>query len=248
MPTERVEFLGVGFDPLTMSQVLERMAAVTSATPYGYVVTPNVDHVVQLDKAFDRVELRQVFAGATLSVCDSRILHRLGRLRNVDLPIVPGSDLTVQLFDKVIEPGDRIAVVGGDGELLAELQRRYPQVSFLHYSPPMGLRRNSNARAEAAAFVAQAQARFTLLALGSPQQELVAADVAGWPDARGMAFCIGASLEFITGRQRRAPKILQRLSLEWAFRLVTNPARLWRRYLVEGPHVFRLVLRERRRV
>ncbi|WP_240309473.1 MULTISPECIES: WecB/TagA/CpsF family glycosyltransferase [Sphingomonas] len=230
-----------------MEQVLARMAAVTSESPYGYVVTPNVDHVVQLDTAPDRLALRRVFAQATLSVCDSRVLNRLGRLRRVALPVVPGSDLTVRLFDETVQPGDLIAVVGGDSALVTELQRRFPQVLFAHHRPPMGLRHDGEARSVAAAFVARTKARFTLLAIGSPQQELVAAEVRNWPEAVGMALCIGASLEFITGRQRRAPKAMQRLSLEWAFRLFSNPRRLWRRYLVEGPHVFRMALRERRR-
>jgi UDP-N-acetyl-D-mannosaminuronic acid transferase (WecB/TagA/CpsF family) len=56
--------------------------------------------------------------------------------------------------------------------------------------------------------------------------------------ATGVGLCIGASLEFLTGAKRRAPLWLQRLGLEWLFRLLTEPRRLWRRYLVEGPRIF----------
>ena len=61
MPTERVPFVGVGFDLLTMDEVLERLSAVTAATPYGYVVTPNVDHVVRLDDAAQAAELAPLY-------------------------------------------------------------------------------------------------------------------------------------------------------------------------------------------
>jgi exopolysaccharide biosynthesis WecB/TagA/CpsF family protein len=109
----------------------------------------------------------------------------------------------------------------------------------------MGLRHNASAREEAARFVANAKARFAFIAVGSPQQELVAAEVGKHQEARGTALCIGASLDFITGRERRAPAMVQRLSLEWAYRLLRDPKRMWRRYLVEGPRVFLLAARFR---
>jgi exopolysaccharide biosynthesis WecB/TagA/CpsF family protein len=129
-----------------------------------------------------------------------------------------------------------------------DLGRRYPGVELTHYEPPMGLRRNAAARQEAARFIAEAKARFTFIAVGSPQQEMIAAAVRSFPHATGMALCIGASLDFITQRQRRAPRIMQRLSLEWVHRLASDPKRMWRRYLVEGPRIFLLAARHRRGV
>ena len=79
-----------------------------------------------------------------------------------------------------------------------------------------------------------------LLAVGSPQQEVLAGRIAAAGGATGCALCIGASLDFIAGRQRRAPRVVQRLGLEWAHRLASQPGRLWRRYLVDGPRIFRL--------
>jgi exopolysaccharide biosynthesis WecB/TagA/CpsF family protein len=110
----------------------------------------------------------------------------------------------------------------------------------------MGLRHDAAARHAAARFVVEARARFTFLAVGSPQQEMIAAAVAAMPGATGTALCIGASLDFITGRERRAPRLMRRLSLEWAYRLLSDPRRMWRRYLVEGPRVFIMAARFRR--
>ena len=246
MPTERIPFVGVGFDRLTMAEVLARLSAVTAGTPYGYVVTPNVDHVVRLDDPVQARELKHLYEGADLSLCDSRIIAHLARLRGMTLPVVPGSDLTTTLFHEVIKAGDRIAVIGGDTDMVADLGRRYPGVALLHYEPPMGLRRNELARVEAAQFIAEANARFTFIAVGSPQQEMIAGAVRAFPQATGMALCIGASLDFITERQRRAPRIMQKLSLEWVHRLASDPKRMWRRYLVEGPRIFLLAARHRR--
>jgi len=246
MPTERQFFAGVAFDPLTMDEVLARLSSVTPDSDYAYVVTPNVDHAVRLDDPDQAAELKSFYDGADVSVCDSRILSHLARTRGLTLPVVPGSDLTARMFREVIKPGDRIAIVGGDASLVDDLRRRFPGVELLHHEPPHGLRRNAAARQEAAKFVADARARFAFLAVGSPQQEMIAAAIRAYPQATGTALCIGASLDFITGRQQRAPRLLQKLSLEWLYRLVSDPKRMWRRYLVEGPRIFLIAARHGR--
>jgi N-acetylglucosaminyldiphosphoundecaprenol N-acetyl-beta-D-mannosaminyltransferase len=88
-------------------------------------------------------------------------------------------------------------------------------------------------------FVEQASPfRFCFLAVGSPQQEMLAALLRQRGIARGLALCVGASLNFLTGTERRAPLWVQKLSLEWLYRLAQNPRRLWVRYLVRGPRIF----------
>lgn len=247
MHTDRLEFLGVRFDKLTIDDVLGRLSRVSAQTPFTYVVTPNVDHVVRLEKSIEARELEPIYRQADLTLCDSRVLRGLARLHGIDLPVVPGSDLTIRLFNEVIQPGDRITIVGGSTQLFGELAGLFPQVDFTHFSPPMGLRYDVHARKKAAEFVASSQARFTFLAVGSPQQEMIAAAVRLEAGASGTALCIGASLDFITGRERRAPGLLQRLSLEWAYRLLADPRRLWRRYLVEGPRIFVMAARYKRK-
>ncbi len=243
----RRAFAGIEFDPLDTAAAAAWLERVTPDTPFCYVVTPNVDHLVRLDALGDQAPdgraLWRAYRGATLVLCDSRVIARLARFYGVALPVAPGSDLTVRLFEKVVQPGDRIAIVGGDAALLAALQARFPEVTLFQHIPPMGLRHDPAALAAAAAFARDSVARFLLFAVGSPQQELLAAQIAERGDATGCGLCIGASLDFITGRQRRAPLALQRLGLEWAHRLATQPGRLWRRYLVEGPKIFRLARR-----
>lgn len=247
----RVRYLGVGFDPMDAGAVRAALHACTPATPYRYIVTPNVDHVVRLDAARAAPDSKAILAayeGAWLSLCDSRILARLARHDGLRLPVVPGSDLTATLLREIARPGDRIALVGGDATTVAALAAIRGDLEFVQHVPPMGLRRNPAAVAEAAAFVAGSGARFALLAVGSPQQELVAravSDMSG--QARGTALCIGASIDFLTGRARRAPAWMQRAHLEWLHRLLSEPGRMWKRYLVEGPRIFAIRRRMRAR-
>ena len=242
--TQRVEFLDLAFDSRPAAAVEAWLAERSSGSAFAYVVTPNVDHVVRLSGA--PAEVRQAYADADLCLCDSRVLARLGRWAGVTLEVVPGSDLVAALFARVTRAGDRICLIGGSAADAEALQALHPALEILQHRPPMGLRTNAVAMGAAVAFAVASQARFTLLAVGSPQQELLAHHMAADPQARGTALCIGASVDFLVGTQTRAPRAVQSLGLEWAWRLATDPRRLARRYLVEGPAIFAMVWRWRR--
>lgn len=247
MHTERRTFLDVGFDVAPMDQLIPKIAEFRAESAFAYLVTPNVDHLVRLHRKDTALPgLAKIYRDARFCMCDSRVLAILARWRGVDLPVAPGSDVTAIMFDRVIEPGDRIAIVGGNDDLLASLKTMFPRVDFTQHQPPMNLMKNPGARRTAAEFIAGQKPRFTFLCVGSPQQELIAAETATIKGASGLALCVGAALEFITGNQKRAPRFARRLGLEWVHRLLSNPRRMWRRYLVEGPAIFLLAYRWRR--
>jgi UDP-N-acetyl-D-mannosaminuronic acid transferase (WecB/TagA/CpsF family) len=85
--------------------------------------------------------------------------------------------------------------------------------------------------------------RFCLLAVGTPQQELIALKLKERGIARGLTLCVGASINFITGVEKRAPRWMQKSGFEWLFRLIRSPKRLANRYLVRGPRIFLLLPR-----
>lgn len=242
---QRDAFLGMAFDALSLDKAMTRIAALSKAATFSFVVTPNVDHAIKLSRGPANDPIRLAYAKASLALCDSRILGGLARLCGTTLSVVPGSDLTRELFARVLSPGDSVAIVGGDVVMLETLRERFPGIVYHQHVPPMGFIRNEAARADAVRFIEDTQARYTFLAVGFPQSELLAADVLVRGKATGVGLCIGASIEFIVGTKRRAPLWMQRLSLEWLFRLLSEPKRLWRRYLVEGPAIFVLVLRWR---
>ena len=132
----------------------------------------------------------------------------------------------------------RIAVVGGDEALMHALLSRYPRYNWLAHHPPMGVRTNPLARRAIVDFVAASDADLVLLAIGAPQSEMICHEIKHHGGARGTALCIGASLEFLAGTKTRAPRFMQQLGLEWLYRLLSEPRRLWRRYLVVGPRIF----------
>lgn len=240
----RVEFVDMAFTTSDAAMVLETIAARAADAPFAYVVTPNVDHVVRLQ--LQRSDLWPAYRAAWMTLCDSRILARLARMMDFTLPVVTGSDLTQQMFQKVVRPMDRIAILGGHPDLIAQLGQRYGLRDVRHHNPPMGFIHDPVEVTKAVRFIVESGARYHFLAVGSPQQEILAHRVGQAGGATGIALCIGASLDFLTGVQERAPLVMQRMGLEWLFRLCAQPRRMWKRYLIDGPAIFPIAQRWRR--
>lgn len=235
------EFLGTSFIPLTLEQTQDYIAKRSPSAEFKYVVTPNVDHIVRLWK--DTEVYKPLYNGAWLSVCDSRILEVLAKLSSIPLSPVPGSDLTARLFHKEIKADEPVNVIGGDDEIIATMKRDFGLTNLNQHEPPWGLKNKPDAIAACADFVATHPARFTFICVGSPQQEMVAQAIEARSDCVGVGLCVGASLEFLTGRIKRAPLWMQKMRIEWLHRLASEPKRLWKRYLLDGPKIFLIWLR-----
>jgi exopolysaccharide biosynthesis WecB/TagA/CpsF family protein len=239
-----VTLLGVDFAALSMPEVIALLAARPADAPFAAVVTPNADHLVRLSR---NPGLATLYRGAGLTLLDSRVVAKLGKMLGLAVPpVVTGSDLTAALFASVIRPGDRVAVIGGQAEAVAMLAARHGLTEVVHHNPPMGFEHDAEAFSRAVDAVRAARARFVFLAVGSPRQEKLAHAVAKTGDATGIGLCVGAALDFLTGAQTRAPLWMQRAGLEWLHRLATNPGRLAKRYLVDDLPIVALLLREAR--
>lgn len=207
---------------------------------YGYVVTPNADHVIRLHR---EPSFRALYADAAYVLLDSRFISKLVRFtQKLQLPVCTGSDLTAKLFNDVITPDDRLVLIGGSAAQAARLRERYGLNQLAHFNPPMGFIHNPEAVETCLQFIeAHSPFRYCLLAVGAPQQEAIAQRLKTRGIARGMALCIGASINFLTGDELRAPLWMQRNGLEWLFRLAQAPGRMAGRYLIRGPQIFSLL-------
>jgi N-acetylglucosaminyldiphosphoundecaprenol N-acetyl-beta-D-mannosaminyltransferase len=237
-----VHFLGFRFDTGSIEEALDDVLAETGGR-FRYVVTPNVQHMVRLLE--DSGTLGPLYERAWRVFCDSRVLSRLAWLNGVRLPVVTGSDLTAQIMARANARRLTIALVGPTPADGAALERRYPDLKILSHTPPMGFISSEQETQKCIDFVVEAQAHLTFLAVGMPRQEILAGRIADHPRARGIGLCIGASIDFLTGKQRRAPVWVQKAGFEWLHRLLSDPRRLASRYLIECPQIFFLILHNR---
>jgi N-acetylglucosaminyldiphosphoundecaprenol N-acetyl-beta-D-mannosaminyltransferase len=232
-----VAILGVPFDHVTIDQSVARIEEmITSRRPH-YVVTANVDFLVQ---AREDVELRRILLEADLVLCDGTPLVWASRWLGNALPErVAGSDLAPALIRRAAEKGHRVfflgAAEGVAAEAAAKLQREYPALKIVGtYSPPFSQLLEMD-HEEIGRRVREANPDLLLVSFGCPKQEKWIAmhhRTLGVPVTIG----VGATLDFLAGRVKRAPEWMRRSGTEWLYRLWQEPRRLYRRYAGDLVH------------
>jgi N-acetylglucosaminyldiphosphoundecaprenol N-acetyl-beta-D-mannosaminyltransferase len=235
------ELYGMPFHALAPEEALALVLERDPGAPFAYVVTPNVDHVVRVHRS--GAALKRCYEEAWLCLCDSAVLSLLARTARRRLAPVAGSDLVEALFAR-LGPADRLLVIGCEPDVIRALRRRYGLREIAHHNPPMGFASDPHELQACVDFAISHPARFVFLAVGSPQQEILAHRLHRSGAARGLGLCVGSSLRFLAGEERRAPRLVRGSGFEWFFRLAQDPARLWRRYLLDGPAIFWIAARE----
>jgi len=210
--------------------------------PYSFVVTPNVDHLVQLqhDDA-----LRDAYAKARWRLCDSRIL--LSLLDRLGIHIdeaIPGSDLTLDLLQWANDDCLRVVLIGCSTVETQKLCALYPGIVLYHYNPPMGFIEKPAEVQRCLQFIRDTPSELVLYAVGTPRGEILAAATQAH-ERSGMGFSIGASIAFATGTIKRAPLWMRECKLEWLHRMCLEPRRLARRYFNDALFIVPAYLREK---
>ncbi len=246
VPVATEWFLGVALSMVDTVAAADCVAQRDPALPFAYVVTPNAQHVVRLNRG-DR-GFQDGYAEAWLRLCDSQVLRLLARvLFGRTLPHATGSDTTVRLFASHIKPADRITVIGGGAALGQALTAKFGLTALAIHDPPMGFIGQPAEVARCIDFVLAHPARYVFLAVGAPQSEILARRIHDNGQATGTGLCIGSSLLFVTGQVKRAPLIFRRLGLEWLWRLALAPRRHARRVFIESLPLLGLALKARLR-
>jgi len=232
----RVDLLGIAFNNITLAQTLERIDQMIASGRSHYVATANVDFVV---RARRDPEFSRALSGAHLNLCDGTPLLWVSRWFNCPLcERVAGSDLVFPLLKFAAEKNHRLFFLGTTPEIsdraVAHVRARFPGLVVETYSPPFRpLREMDNE--DIARRIRAAQADIVLVAFGSPKAELWMAENherIGAPVMIG----VGATIDFLAGHVKRAPVWMRRFGLEWVFRLLQEPRRLFRRYMIDLWH------------
>lgn len=226
-----IALMGVRFDNVTLIEALNQIEQMIASGRPHYVVTPNVDFLVQ---AREDVELRRILCEADLVVCDGTPLVWASRLLGNALPErVAGADLVPALLKIAAEKQYRVFLLGATPEsaqqAVTSLRAEHPRLPVVgHYSPPFNSLLEMN-HAEISRRIRDAAPDILFVSLGCPKQEKWIAmhyHSLGVPVTAG----VGATIDFLGGAMRRAPIWMQRSGTEWLFRLIQEPRRLLKRY------------------
>jgi N-acetylglucosaminyldiphosphoundecaprenol N-acetyl-beta-D-mannosaminyltransferase len=210
-----------------VKSIMERLSHPSSFL----VCTLNLDHLVKLRR---RTKLSEAYARAEIVTADGFPIVTLGRMRGCRLFRTTGSDLIEPLCAAAAQRRLPVFLMGTTFAVLSKSARRlvasHPGLEIAGvYAPSRKFEVQSAAADEAIDLIQRSGARLCFVALGAPLQELFG--VRAIDKTFGTAFVtVGAGLDFLGGAQVRCPQHLQRLNLEWAWRLTRDPRRLWRRY------------------
>jgi N-acetylglucosaminyldiphosphoundecaprenol N-acetyl-beta-D-mannosaminyltransferase len=247
----RFKILGV---PVNLIDLPSATRAIVGWARTRQTHTVFVREVASLMAAVEQPELRALHDGASLVVPDGMPLVWIGRLRGFGREIdrVAGADLLDAICAASLETGQTHYLFGGRRgvaeRMAANLVARYPGLKVAGlFSPPMrevgpAFDFSPEALAELASIRA-ADPDFIWVGISSPKQEywmVKAATIVG----RGVFLGVGAAFDFHSGAVKRAPRWMQRAGLEWLHRLISEPRRLWRRYLIVAPRFVALFLGE----
>ena len=236
-------------DNITFDDAVERCCELASGSRQGnYVVTPNVDHIVQLEKDD---ELRVVYRDADLILADGKPLIWISK--GCGSPIkekISGSDLFPALCSECSKLGLTMYFFGaapGVAQKAADnLTAKFPGLRVVGtMSPDYGFERDSKKVDEAISQSNEAAPDILVVGLGCPKQEKFIHHYRDRIHAKLM-LGLGASLDFEAGNVTRAPEWMQRCGLEWLYRITQDPTRLAKRYLVDDLKIVPLIFKYRK--
>jgi N-acetylglucosaminyldiphosphoundecaprenol N-acetyl-beta-D-mannosaminyltransferase len=238
----RVNLLGVHVSAVALAGAVDEMTAAIRAGAGGYACTCPVYTLMQ---GHERAEVRAALNGANWVTPDGMpVVWALQAMGAKGVGRVYGPDLLLALSEESARCGYAQYYLGGAAgvaEALAlTLQRRFPGLNVAGWeTPPF----RDQTQAEEVTMVERLNgsgAQIIWVGLGSPKQDLWMARFRPRLQVP-LLVGVGAAFDFFTGRQRQAPRWMQRSGLEWAFRLASQPRRLWRRYLIYNPKFLVLI-------
>jgi N-acetylglucosaminyldiphosphoundecaprenol N-acetyl-beta-D-mannosaminyltransferase len=220
-------------DALSQKEVMTKInVKLLKSVKPSILVTPNAGHLTNI---FNNSELSEIYSTAELSLIDGwPIAVAAKNASKLKITRVTGSDLLPELFTHLTKD-IRVGIIGGNNESLIRqsLESRFPKLNIQIIDTSQWTNSVYDIR-RLRELVQYNALSIVLLCLGHPKQELLAKELKNydWAGSRpDWIMCVGATIDFLTGEQKRAPRFFQKIGLEWFFRLITNPKKFIQRYL-----------------
>ena len=245
----RMDLLNTQVDNLTMEEALDAAQQLIEKGQVSYVVTPNVDHIVIMEKDG---QFAQLYQQADLILTDGKPLVWISKLNGTPIKEkISGSDFFPALCERAAEKGYSLFILGAAQGVAAKaaenLQAKYPGLQIAGtYSPPVGFEKDAQELQKIADMIRTANPTILAVSLGSPKGEKFIyqhKDTFGVP----LSLSIGAAVDFEAGNVKRAPKWMSDHGLEWLYRMAQEPKRLAKRYFVDAVEILPIAWKYRKR-
>ncbi len=230
METDKIRILNIDIADVTADELLSKLDS-------GVLVTPNLDHLVKLQRDPD---FYRIYQKVEWVVCDSRVLQMVSRLsRHPVREAIPGSSFFTKYYLYHRNDSDcRIFLLGAaDGVARKAMERINVavgrQIVVGAHSPSYGFERNDDECRKIIGIINASGANVVLVGVGAPKQEKW---IDRWKDKMPgvrLWMALGATIDFEAGNLSRAPRVWQRVGMEWFYRFLKEPRRLFRRYFID---------------
>ncbi len=233
----KIRAFGINIDSVTMDQAVNTISDWIEDKQDAhchYVVTPNVDHITKL---YREQKFLAAYASASMVLTDGTPVYYALKFLGKPVPeIVPGSDLVPRIFDRWQKNKRilRVFLLGaapGVGKQAAKSIKKkwsFIEIAGVH-SPSQGFEFQDKKNSKILGKIFECNPDLLIIGLGAPKQENWIYNHHKQVNAP-VALCVGATIDFLAGQQKRAPLWMRKLSLEWFYRLIKNPNRLGKRY------------------
>lgn len=244
----RIKFMNISIDNLTMSEAIKKIDHLVQTKKGAYVVTPNVDHIVQVET--DN-ELKEVYKNADLILTDGKPLIWISKLYGYPIKEkISGSDIFPLICALADKKGYSMYFLGGkEGvaiKAITNLKRKFINLKVVgYYSPPYGFENNNDEIEKIINMIKKANPDILIVALGCPKQEKFMyfnCKKLRVPISLGL----GATIDFEAGTIKRAPKWMSNNGLEWLYRITQEPKRMIKRYFIDDRKIFKLIYKYRK--
>jgi N-acetylglucosaminyldiphosphoundecaprenol N-acetyl-beta-D-mannosaminyltransferase len=245
----RMRFMNSYIDNVTKEEAIAHIEECINTRKIGHIITPNVDQVIRIesDKYF-----KEIYENAELLLADGTPLVWISRWYKKPIKEkICGSDLVPDLCKLAAQKGYLIFLLGSAEGVAAKaaenLKKNNPGLRVAGvYSPPYGFEKDKNEIDKINKMLFNSKADMLFVGMGVPKQDIFIYENMNKYQIP-MSFSIGATIDFEAGIQKRAPKWVNHIGMEWLYRLAHDPKRMFKRYIIDDMKIFKLAWRYKKR-
>ena len=242
MPLKRMRFMNTYLDNVTQEEAICHIEQCIAERRIGHVITPNVDQIVRIEKD---PYFKEICEHAELLLADGHPLLWIAKWYGTPIKEkISGSDLVPALCEIAAEKGYSVFLLGaapGVAQKAADkLRQSLPGLKVAGvYSPPLGFEKDETEKERIVRMLRDSRADMLFVGMGVPKQDIFIYENMEKYQIP-MSFSIGGTIDFIAGEQRRAPKWMSDHGLEWFYRFLHSPKRMFRRYFIDDAAIIKI--------
>jgi len=230
---------------VSMEESLHEIERRIFAKEKSYVVAVNVDVVMKMEKDD---YLKEITDKADIVLVDGKPLVWIAKLYKRPVKEkISGSDLVPLLCEGAARKGHSIFILGGKEGIAKQakrkLEQKHPEIKIVgEYSPKFGFEKDSNEVEKVNGIISAAKPDILIVCLGCPKQEKFIYENYEKYEAT-VSICAGATVDFLAGNVKRAPRWMSNAGLEWFYRFIKEPRRMFKRYFIDDVKIVGLIIK-----